>query len=284
MAAESMGVYAFQVGKLRCLVVSDQEQPVAPNWNPDDITGWFPDVEPDAVRDAAEAHAESMRHVNGPWFNTFLIETDTNRVMVDGGMGKTDRPGVGRTLSHLAHVGITPDSVDTVVLTHAHGDHYLGLTDDSGALTFPNARHITWKAEWDYWTREDKLDENPTLRDRLLPLQEALHFIETDRAEIVPGVQTVALPGHTPGHAGLLLESDGERLLDVVDVLHFLFQFQHPDWHPRVDTDPEQAARTRREILGYAAGENLLTLTYHLPFPSLGYVKRDGDAFAWHPV
>ena len=105
-----------------------------------------------------------------------------------------------------------------------------------------------------------------------------------DGDEIAPGVRAVSAPGHSPGHTGLLVESEGEALLALVDVLHMLIQFANPGWHHRFDSDGVLAAETRRAQLERAARDNLLTLFYHLPFPGLGRVVRQGDAYRWQAM
>ncbi len=99
-----------------------------------------------------------------------------------------------------------------------------------------------------------------------------------------PSVTLVAMPGHTPGHTGLLIEANGERLLHVVDLLHTLPQFKYPNWHINFDSDGPLAEQSRKAILARAADEKLLTMFYHLPFPGLGHVVRAGSAFSFQPI
>ncbi|MCA9913886.1 MAG: MBL fold metallo-hydrolase, partial [Anaerolineae bacterium] len=102
--------------------------------------------------------------------------------------------------------------------------------------------------------------------------------------EIVPGVKTVAAYGHTPGHTALMLESNGERLLFAVDILHRRAQFLHPEWSMSFDSDTSVSVPTRRQMLQQAVDEDLLMLLYHMPFPGLGHVRTLGDGFTWEPI
>jgi len=98
-------------------------------------------------------------------------------------------------------------------------------------------------------------------------------------------VRALPLPGHSPGHTGLVLESEGEALVHVADLVHHpAFDLAHPHWRTAFDHDPVRAERTRRETLGWLARERLLTTAYHLPFPALGHVRAAADGYAWEPA
>jgi len=103
--------------------------------------------------------------------------------------------------------------------------------------------------------------------------------------EIVPGIRSVATPGHTPGHIGLVVSSGGEDLLLVGDsVANAHTHLERPDWHLGFDVDMEEGARTRRRLLDWASTDRLLVHGFHLPFPGIGYAARDGNAFRWVAV
>jgi glyoxylase-like metal-dependent hydrolase (beta-lactamase superfamily II) len=101
---------------------------------------------------------------------------------------------------------------------------------------------------------------------------------------ILPGLTAVPIPGHTPGQIGLLFESDGQKLLHLVDLLHSPMQFAHPEWSAVFDADTRVSVPTRRHALGRAADDHLLTFFYHLDFPGLGRVQRAGQGFTWQPL
>lgn len=104
-----------------------------------------------------------------------------------------------------------------------------------------------------------------------------------DTADIAPGIRYVPALGHTPGHRAVHIESGNARLLHIVDTIHMPIQLNALDAVPSFDAQPDIAIATRRALLARAASENLLLMTYHFPFPGLGYVRRRGDLLAWEP-
>ena len=214
--------------------------------------------------------------------NLLYLNSGGQRILADVGFGASV-PGMGGALKGLAQLGISSADIDIIFLTHFHGDHIAGLCDDAGSPVYANARYICMQAEWDEWMGRWAAAGDEWNLNRFDGLRERFSFVD-DGDEIAPGVQVVALPGHTNGHAGLLLESRGERLLHVVDLLHQAFQLQHTDWHFGFDSDGAAAADTRVKTLNRCVDEGLLTLFYHLEFPGLGKLARAGDAFAFQPI
>jgi glyoxylase-like metal-dependent hydrolase (beta-lactamase superfamily II) len=113
--------------------------------------------------------------------------------------------------------------------------------------------------------------------------QRAMRIINMDE-EILPGLCAVPIPGHTPGQIGVMIESEGEKLIHLADLLHSPMQFAHPEWSPSFDADMRQSVPTRIAALERAADQKMLALFYHLTFPGLGYVKRGDQGFLWKPV
>ena len=201
-------------------------------------------------------------------------------------------PSTGRLLRNLQAEGIAPEDIDVVILTHCHPDHIGGNSLDNGQLAFPNARYALWKSEWDFWTSEQaeaKLDEHvrevllSIARKNLPPIQDRLDLIEHER-EILPGIDAIAAPGHTPGHMALAISSGGERLLCISDTVLHPIHLEHPEWCAVVDFAPDQVLATRHRLLKRAAEEKALVLAFHFPFPGLGHILPKGDGWEWQPV
>jgi glyoxylase-like metal-dependent hydrolase (beta-lactamase superfamily II) len=184
----------------------------------------------------------------------------------------------------LDALGIGTDAIDTVIISHWHGDHINGLSNE-GMLTYPNAMVYFPQAESDFMESAPD-DVVGGARAKLQPALDAEQVtFYNDGDEIVSGIQAIATPGHTPGHSSFLIESGGNQLIHFVDsVISAYVSFPHPDWHFGFDADPEQAVETRRTILERANSEQMQVMGYHFPFPGLGYAINDGDAWRFVPA
>lgn len=273
--------HRLPVGDITCIVLHEGAAPPR-DPTPDDVARRFPNATESEITDALQSPGQSS-------MNALYIESDGTRIVVDAGMGQAAQPNFGHIPAALEAEGIRREDIDLVFITHFHGDHINGLIKPDGMPTFPNSRVVTAQAEWEHWMSEATLatlgDERAAALRRIFDsLQDRLSFAHVGDG-LAPGVTLVDLAGHTPGHTGLLIESLGARLLDVVDLLHSVAQFKFTHWHFAFDTDGELAEQNRKAALGRAADEELLTLFYHLPFPGLGHVTRSEDgAFAYWPV
>ena len=195
-----------------------------------------------------------------------LVNTGDQLVLLDTGRGEAVLPS-------LNTLGIGAGDIDTVVISHFHGDHVGGLVADSAAR-FANAQVLFPQPEWDF-LQENSANEN--LQGVIGALQvladnDQLGFY-ADEAEVVPGIQAIATHGHSPGHMSFMIDSNGDQLLHFVDsVLNNITAVQRPDWFLRFDSIPEMAVDSRRAILGRASDEQLHVFGYHFSFPGLGFV------------
>ena len=189
----------------------------------------------------------------------------------------------------LEAVGIKPEQIGKVVLTHAHPDHIWGLVDElDDSLRFPRAEYLVAAREFDFWTSDAAARLAGPIEGIAAGARRVFRAIEarTTRIkpgdEIAPGIVAIDTAGHTPGHISLLIASGSETLLITADaVQNAHVAFAHPDWHPRADMDGARSAKSQRHVLDMAATDKLHVLCYHIPFPGLGRVERRGSAFAW---
>jgi len=227
--------------------------------------------------------------------NAYLVNTGEHLVLVDTGAATCFGPTLGGILQNLRASGYTPEQVDTVLLTHLHGDHACGLTAD-GKAVFPNATVYADKADADYWLSESEAAAAPEggrafftmSRNAVAPYQASNHFRTFNAAAgeaPIPGVRPVPTRGHTPGHTSYLFTSGNERLLLWGDIVHsHATQFRRPNIAIEFDVDSRQAVATRKRVLEDAAKGKLWVGGAHLPFPGLGHVRRDHAGYAWVPV
>lgn len=276
--------YALRVGELDVLVVSDGVLPLptatlATNADPLVRAAWF-----EAMFLPADAFDWPL--------NVLVVRSGEQTILVDAGLGGqfSGFPRAGQFPRRLAAAGIDLGSVTDVVLTHMHMDHIGGLlVDRVKARLRPDLKVHVAAAEVDFWSTPDfSLTDMPSpvpdvLRSTAMQFVDAyrsrLRTFET-QAEIAPGVTAHLTGGHTPGHAVVRLASGGERLTFAGDAI-FPVGFDHPDWHNGFEHDPEESVRVRIRLLREAAATGELFVATHLPFPSVGRVVVDGDAFRW---
>lgn len=212
------------------------------------------------------------------YFTPTLVDTGAEKILFDTGLGSG---GIQRALSE---VGLAPEDIDVVVITHMHPDHIGGMTTD-GAETFANARYVTGRLEYDFWNAQDKsAGIGALMSQKLTPFAEKLSFLENE-GSVASGVSALASHGHTPGHMCYHLESRGQRLVLIADLAnHYVWSFAHPEWEVKFDMDKTAATASRRAILGMLAADRVPMIGYHMPFPAAGYVETRDAGFRFVPV
>jgi glyoxylase-like metal-dependent hydrolase (beta-lactamase superfamily II) len=226
-----------------------------------------------------------------PGFTPMVINTGSQLILFDTGNGErgfVPRPSGGWLAAKLAPAGFDPKDIDVVVLSHGHPDHIGGLFEGRQVL-FPNARYVMGAVEYDFWSPEGKhtgdLETFASLfRDYVVPLAEKVTFLKPGD-DVAPGIRAVGSRGHTPGHLSFQIESEGKSLFFLGDCAHHqVASLARPDWHCVFDVEPEQAAATRARVFAMLAAERIAVAAYHMPFPSLGYIEREGErGYRWLP-
>ena len=221
--------------------------------------------------------------------HSLVVETPTRRIVVDTGLGN-DKEGrgvptwnnrSGPYLETMAAAGFPVESIDTVLCTHLHVDHVgwnTRLVDGKWLPTFPNARYLFGRTEYEHWRdHSDTEDKAAVFKDSVQPI------VDADRAELIASdarlaeeITLLPTPGHSPGHMSILIRSAGEQALLTGDVAHHPCQMAHLDWASTADSDPVQSTATRRALFSRFADTPTLVIGGHF---NAGYIKRDGDAF-----
>lgn len=226
--------------------------------------------------------------------NVFLIELPGHRVLVDTGAGQLFGPGKGgRLLDSLAAQGLHAQDVTDVLLTHAHSDHAGGLVKD-GQRVFPNAVVHIGKPDVDFFFDDNNQKKTgydqayfDIARMTLKPYLDAGKLATfSGTQQILPGITATIHPGHTPGSAFYRLDSAGENITFVGDIIHApAVQFSEPGVTIAYDEDPARAAAVRQAQFAAFAGERMLIAAPHLPFPGIGHVRvGSSGGYDWVPV
>lgn len=209
----------------------------------------------------------------------YALRSAGKTVLVDTGIG----PGPiaflggirGTLLDDMTAKGVAPDSVDTVVFTHLHGDHVGWNLGPDGAPNFSAARYLVPQADWDYFTEAAAVSQNPQIGASVLPLKElgVLDLFSGEKA-ITDELTTFPTPGHTPGHTSILVSSAGEKAIVTGDLAHHPAQVDRTDWSSGFDGDPTRAVETRKKVFDQLEAEGLVAAVCHFPDPGFGKLVR----------
>jgi glyoxylase-like metal-dependent hydrolase (beta-lactamase superfamily II) len=251
---------------------------------------------------AAEAAHMPKGMVTVP-FNPQLINTGGKLILIDCGLGagmlEPSKGAVGRMMGNLAAAGVQPKDIDVVLMSHLHPDHTNGIRAADNSMAFPNAEIMVPAKDWEFWMSEEnaaKAESNQMMKNYFANVKKIYAGIESRVTrydwgkEVVPGVTSVATPGHTPGHTSFVVASGNSRILIQSDVTNIPeFFLRNPDWHVAYDVDPETAQATRHKFYDMAAAEKATVVGFHFTFPSIGHVEKDGPKYrlipsAWNPT
>jgi glyoxylase-like metal-dependent hydrolase (beta-lactamase superfamily II) len=218
--------------------------------------------------------------------NAFLIKAPGQNILIDTGTGAG-----GIVIEKIKSLGVQPENIDAVLITHLHGDHFGSLQKD-GKAVFSKAKIYLSARELEYFT---KTSVNQGAAAALAPYGSRVATFEPgDLAsaasgkklkEIVPGISPIAAYGHTPGHTIFLIENGSAKLLIIGDLLHVaLVQFPRPDISATYDMNQQTAAAVRRQVLDYAAKNKIPVGGMHIVYPAVGSVETDGNGFKFTPA
>jgi glyoxylase-like metal-dependent hydrolase (beta-lactamase superfamily II) len=223
--------------------------------------------------------------------NTFLIRSGGRTAIIETGTGKALGPTLGWLPGNLERAGISPDEIDTVMLTHMHPDHSNGLLDDDGKPFFRNATVRMHENEAAHWQSDERMAQAKdrqvyyftSARQSLTPCLPQLETFAGE-TEVFPGVTTFPIPGHTPGHTAYRISSGGEQVMIWGDIVHVPeVQIPNPDVGIAFDTDTQAAIATRKRILDMVATDRLMVGGMHIGFPGFAHVVRSGGTYALVP-
>lgn len=208
--------------------------------------------------------------------DALLVRTPRRVVLLDTGLGPNAH---GVLMQSLASAGVSPAQVTDVLITHSHGDHIGGLVDANGKPAFPKAVvHMSAK-EWAYL----QANSQPQSKAEVAVIAPQVRTFEPGKP-VLPGITPIALYGHTPGHVGYVIVSNGQEMEDIGDTAHSsIISLAKPDWPAGFDGDRPLGAKTRRAELTRLAARHELVFAPHFPYPGVGHIEASGDGFVWKP-
>ncbi|SOE98765.1 Glyoxylase, beta-lactamase superfamily II [Burkholderia sp. OK233] len=285
--------YRFPVGDVDITVIAESVAPLL-RWQ--EI---YPAATADAVHNSRYASLPDLFDGNTERFviaiQAFLVRADGLNILVDTCVGDCkDRVRdefrlVNHWLDRLNRTGVTADHIDRVVTTHIHVDHVGWNTRLRGGLwipTFPNARYLFVDAELAFWRGESSLSAlqrtGDYVADSIDPVVEAglADIVQPDHA-VSPSVSLVHLPGHTPGHVGVSIESGGQKAILTGDLLHTPWQCENPHWNTRFCVDPQQSHKTRESFMAQYVDSSVMLVPSHFPYPCAGYLRSERTGFSF---
>ncbi|WP_029065023.1 MBL fold metallo-hydrolase [Labrenzia sp. DG1229] len=283
-AGEPMaGALRYKVGDMEVTALLDGYLDVTP-----EVVVGYDAAEGERLRDAAFIEGDALRIP----VNAYLVNTGDRLVLVDAGTSDALGPTMGRLPSALKAAGVSPDQIDAILITHMHPDHLFGAIDGDGNRVFANAELILPEVDNAFWFDDAAMNGAPEqFKPFFLGARRAAEAYKGNQTlfsgdkELMPGVQAMALPGHTPGHTGYVFDSNGETLVVAGDIIHMtVYQFDKPGWGIGFDIDSGQAAESRKKFFDQAATDKLFFAGAHIPFPGMGRVAKAGDSYRFVPA
>ncbi len=277
----------WKVGDVRITAVKEMAIPGRATWI-------LPDATPENLLSVDWCQPHFVDPENGrAWMDVqaLLVESQGQRIVIDTCVGndknlppmkKWHKRQGGTFLADLAAAGFAPDSIDTALCTHLHVDHVgwnTRLEKGRWVPTFPNARHLWNRAEYEHWSKEDQSEFGDVIGESIAPVFEAglVDLVDEDHV-VTDEIHLEPSPGHTPGHVCVHVTSRGEEAVVTGDVFHHPIQIARPDWRANADWDGDMAERTRRAFLERYADRPVLVIGTHFAAPTAGHLVRDGGS------
>lgn len=225
---------------------------------------------------------------------SFLLEIGELRILIDTCVGNDKKRvdikewGNLKTdyLQKINEAGCKVSDITHIMCTHLHFDHVGFNTTLSGGKwipTFPNAKYIFSKAEFEYWSKmpsSEIEDDRQGIRDSIMPIiEENKHLLVDDNFELCDEVKLIPTPGHTPHHCSVTIDSQGEKGLITGDFIHHPCQMENIDWYTLADTDKDKATQTRKTMLEKYSDSQTLVFGSHFSYPVAGYIVSDNNKY-----
>jgi glyoxylase-like metal-dependent hydrolase (beta-lactamase superfamily II) len=277
---------SWQVGNVKVTRVVESELPVPHKYS------FLQQATPEALREMPwlSPHFITPEGAMLLSIHALLVDAPGMKLVVDTCIGN-DKPRAllrgqklqTQFLQHIADAGFARETVDAVICTHLHVDHVgwnTMLQDGKWVPTFPNARYLIGKTEYDHWRETQEGETVEIMNDSVEPIFAAglAQTVEMDH-RVSPEIRLVPTPGHTPGHVSVMIESKGETAIITGDMIHHPCQFGRPDWLSLFDDDQAAANARRHAMFAQWADSPTLIIGTHFAAPTAGHIKRDGATY-----
>ena len=287
---QNAGFYRYKVGTFEVTVVTDGS-------NVGKLAdAYVANADRAAVSKALEADFLDKEMIRG-MYTPVVVNTGSKLVAIDTGLGlgmhAQSKGAVGQYHGNLKAAGIDVAQVDTVIISHFHGDHINGLVGPDNKPMFPNAEIMVPATEWAFWTDESNTGKLPEVaRGQMGNVKRVFGALGNKVTryeagkELVPGITAVASPGHTPGHTSHIVANGNDKVLVQADITAGAASIfvRNPEWQFMFDTDKPQAVATRKKLYDMAAADRMMVQGYHFPFPAVAYVEKSGSGYRLVPV
>ena len=229
-------------------------------------------------------------------YSPIAVNTGSKLVVIDTGTGEGNfersKGAAGQFHGNLKAAGIDRNQVDTVIISHFHGDHINGLLGTDNKLAFPNAEVLVPAAEWKYFMDDAEMGKQTSDRMKGVFAGARRVFDALGRKvtqyepnkEVAPGITSISTYGHTPGHMSFVIASGNSKVYVQSDVTNIPLFVRNPGWHLMFDQDAQMAETTRRKFYDQVSSEKALLQGFHYPFPALAYIEKSGSGYREVPV
>jgi glyoxylase-like metal-dependent hydrolase (beta-lactamase superfamily II) len=280
----------LNIGEFRCTILRDMLFKYL-------AKDFFINANQDEVNAALIKHNGTPDNIPSP-FIALLLQKGDKKILVDTGIGFSDKPIVFRGASHqfkgrlqqlLLQENIKKEDITDVVLTHLHPDHIGGIHSEHEQVSFPNARFHIHEDEWNYWHSAQSANQPGMFhffieRNITALKSKDLHLVKGDFVELLPGITALKADGHTPGQIALNIHSGKEHLLYISDAFLHPLHIERLDWQTNYDLDHGKAKQSRIKLLELAYKDNMLVNAFHFDFPGLGRINKRRSKWMWNSV
>jgi glyoxylase-like metal-dependent hydrolase (beta-lactamase superfamily II) len=244
------------------------------------------------VQDLLKSQGLPTEYIDIP-FTAFLLIVGNRKILMDTGFADNGPGTTGRLMANLNAAGLKADDIDTVVLSHYHGDHINGVRNKAGQLVFPKAKIMVPSVEHAFWMDDNRMNQAPeAMKGAFANVRRVLGGLNAEQLiqfepgkEIAPGIMSRAAFGHTPGHTLFVAESKGEKFAYLADITNVPQLFaRNPDWAVQFDMNAEAARDVRRKTFDMMVNEKMVAGGFHFPFPAFGRIEKMGNGFDFKPV